>query len=185
MDACSPPLYDHLRYFTVERSYFEKVYRNKGLSKRDVQTTFNFNTWKTYQKTTTIFCLFQTYQNQRYKVLSIFRSLKTRRSKFLETMLIFWPSKLRQTTYVETTPIFCPLKSLQKSMSKGVEICRYFVYGVSRKYLDQIDVNSKCRVLWDSPTHTHKKSFPLRISLVNVKKSTENCIFIYIDSRKL
>ena len=47
-------------------------------------------------------------------------------------------------------------------MSKDVEICRYFVYGVSRKYLDQIDVNSKCRVLWDSPTHTQKKKFSVK-----------------------
>ena len=87
-------LYNHLRYFKVERNYYEQVHRNQIISKRNSQTTLNFKISKTYRIRAlkqTRFFVFQKHIKRsklKLRIFSIHQNYMTP---------IIRPSKLHQT----------------------------------------------------------------------------------------
>ena len=127
------PYSNHLIYFKVERNYFEKVHRNEITSKSEVQTALVFEILKKFQKrdgkTTTIFCLSKTNQNQHLEFASFFhqnciknyiettsislfikiRSNKARRNNFDFSLIEITSNKVRRNNIV-----FSPIKITSK-----------------------------------------------------------------------
>ena len=138
----------------VERNYFEKVHRNKILSKRDFQTTLVFDISKTYQKEISKppwFSVFQNYikiSTSRLRQFYVKIASKKKQKKNSRTTLIFRQSKLGQKNklkqcwvfthriYVEESTskrfkFFTHQKYLEKVRQNDVEIRRHFPFGVS------------------------------------------------------